>query len=364
MGASQPIQPPNPSQIKVNVYLNLPNYGSINDFQSGAAPLPNSGINASVEAKDSENKNYKVQLNVIDNSINNNDNISKESTNNEEEKNINNNIGQNNIGQNSYIKDLGNSNYSLFNSNNLQDINNNIINNNNIENNKNKNENNNEIKNNENNYYEKIRVDEDKNDKEKNNDNNLLKEGVKQVTKFGDDEEESKDNKQETNRGNEVDINMGKKENIYDNNGNTIDGEQKDLNIGSNFRKNEEEGEDNYKRYNYSESDFEISQYQNVSEQKTLEQSQTFSDKGYLLLFIRLNDYEPKYFNVDKNTTLKLILKTYSEKTPQFDMNILNDIKLYCGENPLDINKEIKYLNLENLSLITNFMRKNTTPNK
>ena len=360
MGASHPPPPPPPpSEIKVNVYLNMPDPGlgrilserikenpNNTDFLSCAAPLPNSGIKASVEAKDSENKNYNVQLNVIDNSINNNDNATKASTNNEEERNIDNNIGQNKIGQKSYIKDLDNSGYSLFNSNNLQEINNNTI------------SNDKEIKNKEN-YYEKIKDNENDNNKEKNNDNNLLKEGVKNMTDFGDGKEESNENKPETNRGNEIDINMGKKDNICDNNnGITNDGEQKDINIGSNFRKNEEEEDDNYKEYNYSESDFQISMMKNISEEKTLEQTQIFIEQGYFSLFMRLNDYAPKYYTVDKNTTLKLILKTYSENTPQFDMSILNDIKLYCGEKSLDINKRIKDLNLEKLSVITNFVNK------
>ena len=178
------------------------------------------------------------------------------------------------------------------------------------------------------------------------------------MTDFGDGQEESNENKPETNRGNEIDINMGKKDNICDNNnGITNDGEQKDINIGSNFRKNEEE-DDNYKEYNYSESDFQISMMKNISEEKTLEQTQIFIEQGYFPLFMRLNDYALKYYTVDKNTTLKLILKTYSQNTPQFDMSILNDIKLYCGEKSLDINKRIKDLNLENLSLITNFVNK------
>ena len=170
--------------------------------------------------------------------------------------------------------------------------------------------------------------------------------------------EESNENKPETNRGNEIDINMGKKDNIYNNNGITNDGEQKDINIGPNFRKNEEEEDDNYKEYNYSESDFQISMMKNISEEKTLEQTQIFIEQGYFPLFMRLNDYALKYYTVDKNTTLKLILKTYSQNTPQFDMSILNDIKLYCGEKSLDINKRIKDLNLEKLSVITNFVNK------
>ena len=370
MGASHPPPPPPPpSEIKVNVYLNMPDPGlcrilserikenqNNTDFLSCAAPLPNSGIKASAEVKDSENKNYNVQLNVIDNSINNNDNATKASTNNEEERNIDNNIGQNKIGQKSYIKDLDNSGYSLFNSNNLQEINNNTI------------SNDKEIKNKENNYYEKIKDNENDNNKEKNNDNNLLKEGVKNMTDFGDGQEESKENNPETNRGNEIDINMGKKDNIYNNNEITNDGEQKDINIGSNYKINEEEEDDKYKGYNYSDSDLIISRIQNISdiknitEEKTLEQSQDLLEKGLFPLFMELKDYQPLSFFVDKNMTLKTILNIYAKNMTNFDESILNGIKLYCGKRPLDIDEKIQYLNLRQLSRITNFMAEEEVP--
>ena len=357
MGASIPPPPPKPSEMTVNVYLNLPNSDSYNDIESMAAPLANNNIKASVEAKDSENKNYNVKfkLNVIDNSINNNDNTTKDYTNNEEGKNI-----DNNIGQNRYINNLDNNNCNLSQSNNLQDINNN--------NERNVNEKNNEIKNNEDKYYEKIKENENDNNKEKNNDNNLLKEGVKNMTDFGDGQEESKENNPETNRGNEIDINIGKKDNIYNNNGITNDGEQKDINIGSDYKINEEEEDDKYKGYNYSDSDLIISRIQNISdiknitEEKTLEQSQDLLEKGLFPLFMELKDYQPLSFFVDKNMTLKTILNIYAKNMTNFDESILNGIKLYCGKRPLDIDEKIQYLNLRQLSRITNFMAEEEVP--
>ena len=353
MGASVPPPPPKPSEMTVNVYLNLQNPDSYNDIESMAAPLANNSIKASVEAKDSENKNYNVKLNVIDNSINNNDNTTKDYTNNEEEKNI-----DNNIGQNRYINNLDNNNCNLSQSNNLQENNNKETN---------VNENNNEIKNNEDKYYEKIKENENDNNKEKNNDNNLLKEGVKNMTDFGDGQEESNENKPETNRGNEIDINMGKKDNIYNNNGITNDGEQKDINIGSNFRKNEEE-DDKYKGYNYSDSDLIISQIKNVSniknitEENPLEQSQVLLDKGLFPIFMELKNYKPLFLYVSRHIILKSILKKYVDYIPNFDEKILNEIQLYCGKRLLDINAEIQYLNLKQLSRITNFIAEEEVP--
>ena len=331
MGASVPPPPPKPSEMTVNVYLNLQNPDSYNDFQSMAAPLANNSIKASVEAKDSENKNYNVKLNVIDNSINNNDNTTKDNTNNEEGKNI-----DNNIGQNIYSKEPDNSRFNLSNSN---------INNNNKEN--------------ENNYYEKI--------KDNENDNNILKEGVKQITDFGNGKEESNENKPETNRGNEIDINMGKKDNIYNNNEITNDGEQKDINIGSDYKINEEE-DDKYKGYNYSDSDLIISQIKNVSdiknitEENPLEQSQVLLDKGLFPIFMELKNYKPLFLYVSRHIILKSILKKYVDYIPNFDEKILNEIQLYCGKRLLDINAEIQYLNLKQLSRITNFIAEEEVP--
>ena len=331
MGASVPPPPPKPSEMTVNVYLNLPYSDSYNDIESMAAPLANNSIKASAEAKDSENKNYNVQLNVIDNSINNNDNTTKDYTNNEEEKNI-----DNNIGQNIYSKEPDNSRFNLSNSN---------INNNNKEN--------------ENNYYEKI--------KDNENDNNILKEGVKQITDFGNGKEESNENKPETNRGNEIDINMGKKDNIYNNNEITNDGEQKDINIGSDYKINEEE-DDKYKGYNYSDSDLIISQIKNVSdiknitEENPLEQSQVLLDKGLFPIFMELKNYKPLFLYVSRHIILKSILKKYVDYIPNFDEKILNEIQLYCGKRLLDINAEIQYLNLKQLSRITNFIAEEEVP--
>ena len=333
MGASVPPPPPKPSEMTVNVYLNLPNSDSYNDIESMAAPLANNNIKASVEAKDSENKNYNVKLNVIDNSINNNnDNTTKDYTNNEEEKNI-----DNNIGQNIYSKEPDNSRFNLSNSN---------INNNNKEN--------------ENNYYEKI--------KDNENDNNILKEGVKQITDFGNGKEESNESKPETNRGNEIDINMGKKDNIYNNNEITNDGEQKDINIGSDYKINEEEEDDKYKGYNYSDSDLIISQIKNVSdiknitEENPLEQSQVLLDKGLFPIFMELKNYKPLFLYVSRHIILKSILKKYVDYIPNFDEKILNEIQLYCGKRLLDINAEIQYLNLKQLSRITNFIAEEEVP--
>ena len=361
MGASQP-KKENP--IWLNLIINGQPFTSNHEVDSGA-PAPILGLQAIANAKDSEGKEIPVKVNVKNNSINSSDNTTTDNTNGETSSTCGRNI-DNNIRQNA----LNNSSFNIFNNNNLENIDNNITNTLD-EKNKSEKNNNNEIKNSEINNYEKPHQNENNNNNEiknnneinnrkksdnkenkNNNDNNFLKEGVQQRTKFGDEEEEeSKEKKPETNRGNEIDINIGKKESILNSQGNTDNGNL-DINVGSRFAK---EG-DKYKEYNYSESDFEISQKVNLSEEKTLEESQVLLDKGLFPLFIKLNDYKPQLFYAERNTTLKIILKVFFDKTPGIDESILKDIKLYSGKNPLDINKEIQYLNLDqyNYNIITN----------
>ena len=357
MGASQPKQQ---NQINLNLIINGQSF-NLNQDVNSAAPAPILGLQAIANAKDSEGKDIPVNLNVKNNSINSSDNSTSDNTKQEISSTIGKNI-DNNIGQNV----LNNSEYSLFNNNNLD--NSNYITNtdekNKIENNNN---NNNEINNHEkphqnynNNYENNNNNNEIKNNNEinncnksdskenNNNDNNFMKEGVQQRTKFG-EEEESKEKKPETNRGNEIDINIGKKENFLNNQGNTDNGKQ-DINYGSGFANGKK---DKYIGNNYSENDFEISKIElNPSEEKTLEESQELLDKGLFPLFIKIKDFNPKFFLADRHSTLKIMLKAYFDNTPGIDTNIFNNIKLYLGKRPLDINEEIQYLKLKQYSVI------------
>ena len=356
MGASQPKQQ---NQINLNLIINGQSF-NLNQDVNSAAPAPILGLQAIANAKDSEGKDIPVNLNVKNNSINSSDNSTSDNTKQEISSTIGKNI-DNNIGQNV----LNNSEYSLFNNNNL-DNSNYITNTDEKNKSENNNNNNNEINNHEkphqnyNNNYENNNNNEIKNNNEinncnksdskenNNNDNNFMKEGVQQRTKFG-EEEESKEKKPETNRGNEIDINIGKKENFLNNQGNTDNGKQ-DINYGSGFANGKK---DKYIGNNYSENDFEISKIElNPSEEKTLEESQELLDKGLFPLFIKIKDFNPKFFLADRHSTLKIMLKAYFDNTPGIDTNIFNNIKLYLGKRPLDINEEIQYLKLKQYSVI------------
>ena len=87
-----------------------------------------------------------------------------------------------------------------------------------------------------------------------------------------------------------------------------------------------------------------------------------FINKGYSPLFMKINNYKPLFFQVDKHVTLKLMLKIYVKNIPDFDIRILNGIKLYYGKRLLNMDVEVRYLKLEHLSLISNFMREEEIP--
>ena len=254
------------------------------------APSPVFDIHAF--RKDSEGNNIPIEVNIKNNSINYSKNAFSENIINKIESTFDKNL-DNNIAPNIYDKELDNNSFNLFNSINLQGININNINNNDV--------------------------------------NNFMKEGIKQETNFGKEQKEgSNENKYETNQRNKND-------------------DLKDINYGSGFAKEEK---DKYKGYNYSENDFEISQIVGLSEEKALEESQVLLDKGLFPLFIKLNESKLQFFLADRHSKLKIMLKAYFDNTPGIDTNIFNNIKLYLGKRPLDINEEIQYLKLKQYSVI------------
>ena len=78
---------------------------------------------------------------------------------------------------------------------------------------------------------------------------------------------------------------------------------------------------------NYSEPDLTISQLHSESEEDVINNYLEFINKGYSPLFMKINNYKPLFFQVDKHVTLKLMLKIYVKNIPDFDIRILNGIK-------------------------------------
>ena len=172
--------------------------------------------------------------------------------------------------------------------------------------------------------------DEINNNNEKKEKINILKEGVNEVTKFG--EEKNVDN----NNNNKITPEEGNKSN----------------NIGANYQKNE--NGDN-KGFNWVEKDLDLSQSVIMKDsQDILGQSFDMINKGYIPLLMKLDNFKPLFFFIKRESTLKSLVKAYIKNCPKTDEGIVNDIKLYDGDELLDINKPISELNLEPFCKINN----------
>ena len=156
----------------------------------------------------------------------------------------------------------------------------------------------------------------------------ILKEGVNEVTKIGEENESDNNNKITPEEGN------------------------KSNNIGANYQKNE--NGDN-KGFNWVEKDLDLSQSVIMKDsQDILGQSYEMINKGYIPLLMKLDNFKPLFFFVKRESTLKSLVKAYIKNCPKTDEGIVNYIKLYDGDELLDINKPISELNLEPFCKINN----------
>ena len=331
-------------ELSLKLDINFQNLKQSLKSESGdVAPAANfNPIKFQAEAKGPDGKNIptKINFNYISTTDNEftkptkiEENSSKE-INDEESKQKNININESNK-------------FSIFKSNNLKEID---INNKNNDDNIKSNVKNDKIKNiNDNNN---INI----NNKSDLNKNNVLKEGVQSQTKFGDeDEQEENNNNSQTPEGENIDINLAR--NPYQNslNKSTPLEENKDNNIGFAFQNDEKE--DKYIGFNSSNKDLELSQ--SIYLKDDLEKSMQMVEEGYVAILMKLNDYKPLYLFAKEESNLKSLVKVYNQNCPETDKGMENDLKLYEGKRPLDINKPIKYLNLRQpLCVVTNRMVK------
>jgi hypothetical protein len=353
MGTSTP---PPQKNIKVDVKLIIDSNtlkGFTEEETYGIAAPPINSVIASAIAKGEDGKDIPVNLEIKKPEIDINQDINKKfneinlstsdesnrdnNTKRKKEKkdNINNSINNFSI----FSNEFSNNNDKYENS--INDNNNNINNDNIV--------NNNEIN--------------DKNNNDKNNDiknkNSFLKEGIQSGTDFGNEEEDKqeKDNKHQTPGGiYNIDMNIAQNKQ-EENSVIKIAGKTPmepegnvDINQGSNYDKNKDK--DNYLNMQYSNKDLEMSQ--SVVLKDPLAESQQFYEQGYLPLFIKLNNYKPLCFFIKEDSTLKSLVRLYLKNCPETDEGLEKDIELYNKGRSLDINKQIKYFNLEPYSRITN----------
>ena len=127
---------------------------------------------------------------------------------------------------------------------------------------------------------------------------------------------------------------------------------EEETNTG-NFDNNKGRFQGNNIGFNYSDNDLSLSQSVYLKQQ-SLEESQQFIDKGFLPVFLKINDFSPLYFFINQESTLNSLLREYIRNIPETDDGILNKIKLYHKNILLDFNKKIRELGLKPYSIITN----------
>ena len=164
-----------------------------------------------------------------------------------------------------------------------------------------------------------------KEDTEKNKqEGNPPKDSVKSGTIFGEEEEEKEnDNKSQT---------------PY---------EKKEEKIPK-INKEENKDKDN------QDDDLELSQSVILLNENPLEKAKILMEKGYLPLFMKLNNYKARLFVIKKASVLLSLLKVYISLCPETNEGLEQEIELYNKGEHLDINKPIEEFDLEPFSKITN----------
>ena len=376
MGASQPKQ----IQVTVNVNKDPNNItNSVNKDNDNVAPPPISPFTANVQAKGENGKEIPCNIVLNQNSINNYEQNSTNPSDLSESNTSNNNIDNNmprNRDKNNQTKNPQKNDFSIFNKENSAEINK-INDDKEID----KNIDVNKIKEEDKKKDNKNSINEKKDDKNKNkinsiNDkkddkNNFLKEGVREVTKFGDEEkEEEKNDNNQTPVGENIDMNIPR--NKYEKNNellinnktpigdNDNDGNI-DMNIGGAFKQKKENQQDSYNGLNFSDGDLSLSQSAFVSESQSLEHSMQWIQKGYHPIFMRLKNYNPVLLHIKEDATLMSLVRAYFKHYHETDEGIMKDLKLYFNKEELDINTPIKFLKLGLFSIITDRKEDNNT---
>ena len=362
MGASQP------KEIHVTVNVNMdPNNitNSVNKDNDNVAPPAISSFTANVQAKGEDGKEIPCNIVLNQNSINNYEqnstNPSDLSESNTSNNNIDNNMPRNKDNKNNQTKNPHKNDFSLFNKENSAEMNK-INDDKEID----KNIDVNKIKEEDKNKNQINSINEKKDDK-----NNFLKEGVREVTKFGDEEkEEEKNDNNQTPVGENIDMNIPR--NKYEKNNellinnktpigdNDNDGNI-DMNIGGAFKQKKENQQDSYNGLNFSDGDLSLSQSAFVSESQSLEHSMQWIQKGYHPIFMRLKNYNPVLLHIKEDATLISLVRAYFKHYHETDEGIMKDLKLYFNKEELDINTPIKFLELGLFSIITDRKEDNNT---
>ena len=91
-------------------------------------------------------------------------------------------------------------------------------------------------------------------------------------------------------------------------------------------------------------------------ENNIVEQTKNIINKGYLPLFLKIDNNEPMFLALKETSPLRALLLHYFKNYAKNDEGVSEGIKLYHKRRLLNIDEQIQNLNLQPLDIITNFM--------
>ena len=101
--------------------------------------------------------------------------------------------------------------------------------------------------------------------------------------------------------------------------------------------------------FNLNEEEFNSRNNNKILDCKVYEDTIKMIEKGFLPLFIKVDEYKPIFFFCNKKTKLKKIINTYSKT---LNIENLSNYIFYKGDNELDVNLTIEDLNIKNFDII------------
>jgi len=91
-------------------------------------------------------------------------------------------------------------------------------------------------------------------------------------------------------------------------------------------------------------------------ENNIVEQTKNIINKGYLPLFLKIDNNEPMFLALKETSPLRALLLHYFKNYAKNDEGVSEGIKLYHKRRLLNIDEQIQNLNLQPLDIISNFM--------
>ena len=107
--------------------------------------------------------------------------------------------------------------------------------------------------------------------------------------------------------------------------------------------------------FNIYEEDLDLTNNNKKLDCNIYENTIKMLEKGFLPLFIKVDENKPIFFFCNKKAKLKKIINTYSKT---FNLENLSNYIFYKGDYELDVNLTIEDLNIQNVDIIKSIQLK------